>query len=486
MTVDEIKRLKVAKYKTENSLLFYTRYFFKKRFQRKFVVNKHHEIICDALDKVVKGEITRLIINVAPRYSKTELAVKNMISHCLGLNPSAKFIHLSYSDDLALDNSEEIKDIIQHEEYQKLYNVQLKKDSKSKKKWYTTQNGGVYATSASGQVTGFGAGKVDEEDTESLDEFISDIEKKEGFGGAIIIDDPIKPDDADSETQRNKVNNKFDSTIRNRVNSRTTPIIIIMQRLHEEDLTGYLLKKEPGEWTVISMPCIERTEGKEIALWEFKHTVEELYKLKKINPVVYERQYMQNPTPMEGVLFPYNKIKRFRKKDLHIENLEGKIGFIDTADKGKDNYSFPIGYLFNLKDRIEVYITKVMFTTDSLIVTKPRTIELINNENIDYTYLETNKEGSLLLKDIRDECINKQIIGVLAKGNKETRILMQSSYILEFYFLEDDEQDDEYKAFFYQLTHYLKEAINQPDDAPDSLAGLSKAIRTRFGNLINN
>lgn len=481
MNVNEIKKLKVAKVKTQRSLLFFTRYFFKKRFHRKFVVNNHHEIICNALERVISGDLKRLIINIAPRYGKTEVAVKNFIAHCLGLNPSAKFIHLSYSDDLALDNSEDIKDLIQSEDYQQLYQeVQLKKDSKSKKKWYTTEGGGVYATSASGQVTGFGAGKVDE-DEKDLQEFLYKIEQKEEFGGAIVIDDPIKPDDADSETQRNKVNNKFDSTIRNRVNSRNTPIIVIMQRLHEEDLAGYLYKQEPEDWEVISLPCIDKYNN---SLWEFKHTVDELNQLKKINPVVFERQYMQNPMPLEGVLFPRSSLKRFKMSDLNMHTLDGKIAFIDAADKGKDNYSMPVGYVYSGNSGIEIYITKVIFTKDTLRVTQPRTIELINSEDLDYTYLETNKEGTLYYNNLRDNCPNNTIIGILAKGKKETRILMQSSYISDYYFLEDEDQNEEYQKFFTQLTHYLKEVENQPDDAPDSLAGLSKAIRVKFGNLI--
>ena len=83
--------------------LIFTRYFFKKRFNRKFVIGDHHRKISDVLDRVYSGEIARLIINIAPRYSKTEIAVKNFIANGLAINPAAKFIHLSYSDDLALD-----------------------------------------------------------------------------------------------------------------------------------------------------------------------------------------------------------------------------------------------------------------------------------------------------------------------------------------------------------------------------------------------
>ena len=73
--------------------LNYTRYFFKARFGRKFVVNDHHVKICQALDDVIDGKIKKLIINKAPRYSKTELVVKSFISYGLAINPSAKFLH---------------------------------------------------------------------------------------------------------------------------------------------------------------------------------------------------------------------------------------------------------------------------------------------------------------------------------------------------------------------------------------------------------
>src|SRR5688572_6695393 len=208
------EKIEVAAFKCLASLMFMIRYMFKAYQKRKFVIGDHHEIIVDALERVLRGELKRLIINIAPRYGKTEIAVKHFVAHGLALNPAAKFIHLSYSDMLALDNSEEIRDIIQEAEYQELFPyVQLAPDSKAKKKWYTTQGGGVYATSAAGQVTGFGAGRVDEE-TEEDKELISEVVDlissvdagtddhpillKRKFGGAIIIDDPIKPEDADS------------------------------------------------------------------------------------------------------------------------------------------------------------------------------------------------------------------------------------------------------------------------------------------------
>lgn len=272
--------------------LWATRYMFFEQEHRKFNVGEHHKLIAAALDRVFDGRCTRLIINCPPRYSKTEM-LKAFVKKGLAINPASKYIMLSYSANLALDNSERIKDSVASEWYQDLFPwVKIKKDAKSKQKWYTTEGGGIYATSSGGQVTGFGAGLVKEEGAEDFD-----IKGGAGkWGGAIIIDDPLKPEDASSPVKRQKVNDQFENTIRSRVNDRSTPIIIIMQRLHKEDLCGYLLNLEPNEWEVLSLPALSvDSDGNEVALYPFKHTVEELHKIKAANRFTFETQYQQNP-----------------------------------------------------------------------------------------------------------------------------------------------------------------------------------------------
>lgn len=468
--IDKIKKNKVAKIKCKKSLLFHTRYFFKKRYHRKFIVGDHHKIIADTLERVIKGELKRVIINIAPRYGKTELAVKNFISHCLALNPSAKFMHLSYSDDLALDNSEDVKDTIISDEFQELFpEVQLKKDSKSKKKWYTTAGGGVYATSSSGQVTGFGAGKVDDEDAQ---EFINDIEQKEGFGGAIVIDDPIKPEDADSGTKRDKVNEKYDSTIKNRVNSRNTPIIIIMQRLHEEDLCGFLIEREGEDWEVVKLPCIKE-DG--TALWDFKHTIEELNKLKQLNSVVFDRQYQQDPQPLEGILWHPSKLNYF--ENLSVEDCV-TVAYADTADEGDDHFSMPIAKVVNGK----VYIVDVVFNQSNLTINHDLVLAKIKERGIDHLYIESNNAGASFIRNLR-ESSSCSISAVKNTANKQQRIFAESGWVENnFYFKKSPE--DEYYKFFKQLTRYTKNGgSNQKDDSPDSIAGLSWCFRRYFIDL---
>ena len=286
--LDELEKRKMQK-----DQIAFSDYFFRSR-REVFIENAHHKQIADTLKDVEQGKIKNLLINIPPRYGKTQLAVIDWMARCLAINPKAKFIHLSYSDDLALDNSQKAKELIESDEFQRHWNVSLKSDSKSKKKWYTTEGGGLYATAAGGAVTGFGAGSTSPSGK---------------FDGAIIIDDPLKVTDAES-AERDKVNERLNNTIKSRRNSRHTPIIIIMQRIHEDDMAGFVLSGGMGEeFHHLNIPAIT-DDGK--ALWPFKHSLDELNILKKADLRTFSAQYLQNPTPDEGVFFKRDWFKRYR------------------------------------------------------------------------------------------------------------------------------------------------------------------------------
>ena len=273
---------KFIKVMSEQSLLFFARYIYKENHRRNFIVAPHFIKIAETLEKVYSGEITRLIINIPPRYGKTELAIKLFISWCLAKVPTSKFIHLSYSDSLALDNSSQTKEYMQSEAFQDIWNMTLKKDAQSKGKWFNEYGGGLYATASGGAITGFGAGGTDETK----------------FEGAIIIDDPLKPDDAFSDVKRKSVNDRYNNTIRSRVNNRNVPIIVIMQRLHEDDLSGYLLDGGSGEkWEHLCMPVLD-DENK--PLWKEKHSFKEIEQIRQADRYTFAGQYMQTPSPDEG------------------------------------------------------------------------------------------------------------------------------------------------------------------------------------------
>ena len=146
----------------EQDQMLFMRYFFKHRMGTKMLVNNHHVAIMSALQRVLNGEINRLIINISPGYSKTELCTINMMAYGLAINPKAKFLHLSYSHSLALLNSSTSRAIIKSPAFQAMWPIELKDDADSKAMWWTEQGGGVYATSSAGQVTGFRAGHMQE------------------------------------------------------------------------------------------------------------------------------------------------------------------------------------------------------------------------------------------------------------------------------------------------------------------------------------
>ncbi len=460
--------LAVAKVMCMQDTLFFSRYFFKKQNNKKFVIGEHHKIISKALDRVYSGECKRLIINIAPRYGKTELAVKMAIAKGLALNPKARFIHLSYSQTLALDNSEFVRDLVKSEPYQQMFpNVKVKPGTDAKEKWYTTEGGGIYATASGGQVTGFGAGIVDDEDQKDIPEdWLNNIES---FGGAIIIDDPLKPEDAQYENKREKVNERFDTTIVNRVNSRNTPIIIIMQRVHENDLCGHVIANYKG-WEVISLPVIKE-DG--TALWDFKHTLNELKEMRKSNEFVFDTQMMQNPRPKDGLLFPKEELNYFKPDKLLV--FESSIGYTDVADAGDDFTSSPFGR--NIKEKI--YITRWVHSDLTSDHTIPMVVDGIQKEGTNYQRVETNSMGGMYKRELEKLVKSCMVLAATSSTNKHTRILMEAGFIKKYcYFLHPEDQDDQYKDAFKQFTAYLKKDVNKKDDAADGLTGLTTFIRS--------
>lgn len=237
-------RIPVAREKCERSHLFFTRYFFKARQAIKFRVNWHHHVIADTIDDVIEGRKKNVVITVSPGSSKTELVVINFIARGLAKNPRSRFLHLSGSDSLASLNSATAREIVTSDAYQELWPLKIADDAKAKKRWNVLVDGhaagGVYATSTGGQVTGFRAGHM-----------------AEGFQGAILIDDPIKPEDAFSRSKVDGANRKLVSTIKSRKANPETPIVLVMQRLAESDPVNFIQGGNLGDdWFFVKIPAI--------------------------------------------------------------------------------------------------------------------------------------------------------------------------------------------------------------------------------------
>jgi hypothetical protein len=456
-----------------SSVLNFTCKMFEYTHKTPYIVGEHHRMICEALDDVIRGRCKKLMINIAPRYGKTLLVSQMFQAYGLAINPESKFLHLSYSAGLVSDNSLGVKDVLQSEYFQALFPARIAYGNNTRSRWSTVQGGGLYATSTLGQITGFGAGRTEREEENEMETYCAIGGTK--FAGAIVIDDPIRPEDALSETIRESVNRRFETTIRNRVNSRNTPMVIIMQRLHIHDLCGYLLEVEPSEWRLLNLPCIYEEEGEEKALWEHKHTIEELHKLREINPWVFETQYMQNPKPLEGLLFPEEETKYFKEIP---DNPDFVFIQVDPADEGKDMYCSKVFYV---KDR-EVYNVDVLYSSDSVEVMLPRQMEQIRRWKPSVVNIESNSAWRLVARDIRDKVVEAgwdiEVRRFSAHANKETRIFNEAPTIRNrFYYLDVGKQGKEYKAMMHEKHNYLKMGKGQRDDGVDCDAAASHYLK---------
>lgn len=479
MEVDQhyLQELTVAAAKCKTNMLFHTRYFFVKQYNRKFVVNNHHTKVCEALDLVLNGRIVKLIINIAPRYSKTEIAVKNFISAGLAINPASKFIHLSYSDDLALDNSEGVRDIVGSPAYRELFpDVRVKKGSDSKKKWYTDAGGGVYATSTAGQVTGFGAGSVDKDELDEVEFPDGSIE----FSGSLVIDDAIKPEDAYSDVKRERINARWESTIKNRVNSRRTPQVVMGQRTHPMDISGYLMKtdgftydldealKDPTIWYVISLPAIIGIGTPEAkALWPFKHTLEELLKMRDADSQVFDTQYMQDPQPKEGLMYkPFRTYASLPVGELFVKS------YTDTADKGKD---FLMQFVY-AETETAMYVLDVLYTQAPMEDTEPMSAVQLTKWAVEIARFESNNGGEGFSRAVEKNCrvlknVNTRFETFHQSENKDVRIFSNSARANNLIYFPAG-WDKEWQLLYNHLKNYRKAGGNSSDDPEDALTGM--------------
>lgn len=361
----------VAKIECEEDHLFFSRYFFKQRQSMKFRVNWHHILISDILQGVIDGKYKNVVINVSPGSSKTELVIINFIARGLAINPWARFLHLSYSDDLALLNSQTARDMVRSDEYQTLWPLAIADDSKAKKRWNVILNGkpagGVYATSLSGQITGFRAGHM-----------------APGFQGALLIDDPLKPEDAFSKMKLDRANRQLLTTVKSRKANPDTPIILIMQRIAENDPTGFIKQGNLGsDWTHIVIPAvideafvagldpkyqklIERDANERFSYWPYKEPINELLMMERgegsdqsgarISRHVFTSQYQQAPKAVGGNIIHGEWFETYTV--LPIIKLR-KI-YVDTAQKTAERNDYSVFECWGKGDDGKIYLIDLL------------------------------------------------------------------------------------------------------------------------------
>src|SRR3984885_13777294 len=199
-----------------------------------FHLGWHIEVLAAKLEDVRLGRCKRLIINVPPRHLKSFMASIVFPAYVLGHDPAKKILSVTYAQDLSDNLARKSRSLINSDFYESLFNTRLSRDAVSD--FETTAGGYRLSTSTSGVLTGRGA----------------DI---------IIIDDPIKADDAQSDTRRRSVNEWYDNTLRSRLNNQETgAIIIVMQRLRADDLVAHVQQAEA--WDVLSFPAVAEHDEK--------------------------------------------------------------------------------------------------------------------------------------------------------------------------------------------------------------------------------
>lgn len=397
-------------------LLYYARYMFEYEYQIELLESWYHELLCKALMKVESKEITRLIINMPPSYGKTEFAVRLFVSWFLGRNPKKNAIYTTYSDDLAGKTPREVKGLIKSPSYKKIFSDIKLGDKTSDKEWNLQGfKGGMYSTTIGGAITGFHA-------------------------NVIIIDDPMKAIEANSKPSREFVRMYYESSVLSRLkkNDKSAAIIIIMQRLHEDDLVGYLLENESEEWEHINLTAIE-DEKITYNFFDFSYvreaneplnplfdSLEQLEKQKKSMHESWFSQYMQNPTTIES---GYVQDEHFKYIFSWEKEEDRKYIIIDPAQSTKqtsDNRAIGvIGVSLNL-EKIELFnVYSMLYGKWDNETFCDKILEvMMANADAD-VYIESGGGGI-----ITEQYLRKKVAIVNAKRKQEGKSILTNRIVL--------------------------------------------------------
>jgi predicted phage terminase large subunit-like protein len=295
-----------------------------------FLPNWHIDAMTYAAQRVIDGKLRRLIVTVPPRHLKSIIFSVGLPAYLLGHDPTKRIACVSYSSELAIKHANDFRAVLNSAWYGRIFpGTRISRDKDTQTETMTTARGYRMATSLGGTLTGRGA-------------------------GLIILDDPQKPDEALSEAHRNRATQWFDSTLQTRLDDKPQgAVVLIMQRLHEDDLVGQILEKD--DWHHLKIPAIaerdelvkvgpKRTYRRKIGtvIDPRREPIEVLQGLRKsMGALHFSAQYQQEPIPLEG-----NLIKRdwFKEYDVAPTHTDGDtlVISIDTAMKGDELADFSV------------------------------------------------------------------------------------------------------------------------------------------------
>ncbi len=281
-----------------------------------FIAGRHHKIIAEKLERVAKGELKRLIINMAPRHTKSEFASYLFPAWMMGKNPKMKIIQATHTTELAVNFGRKTKNLIDSDEYKEIFpEVQLAADSKASGRWDTSKGGMYYAVGVGSNLAGRG-------------------------GDLVIIDDPHSEQTAMSVSGFDDAWDWYTGGPRQRLQPGGS-IVLVQTRWSEKDMTGQLLRamaKDPlaDQWEVVELPAIF-DDGK--PCWPEYWSLEDLTSVKaSIPPGKWNAQYQQNPTGEENAIIPREWWKKWEKNT--VPNLQYVIQSYDTAFTKRETSDF--------------------------------------------------------------------------------------------------------------------------------------------------
>lgn len=332
--MDDLQQLRID---LLSDFFLFNRFIFKERTGRDFIIsapesNESHFLeICRALEDVFFGRITHLLINCPPGWSKSEL-IKNFICWGKAWYPDSNELYISFAHELASAHTHTIKQTIMLPIYRKLFGVEINRDSSAKDFFKTSAGGAVAAFGSSGPVTGRDAG----------------LPGLNRYSGGTFVDDIHKPDEVHSDVIREKVKRNFIETITPRSRGHNVPIVVIGQRLHQDDIFSYLLNGEDGnKWHHINIKALDDLGN---ARYPEVMPRETLIQMKKFKPYVFSSQYQQEPIPAGGGLY---KEEYFTLLEQIPEVLSTFIT-VDTSETEKewnDKTVFSFWGLYQIKHK---------------------------------------------------------------------------------------------------------------------------------------
>jgi len=282
-----------------------------------FIEGAHHRHVAKKFNELAEGKITRLIINMPPRHTKSEFASYLLPAWMVGRTPKLKIIQATHTGELAIRFGRKAKNLIDSEEYAKIFKTRLQEDSKAAGRWETAQGGEYFAAGVGGAITGRGA-------------------------DLLIIDDPHSEQDAMSPNAMENAYEWYTSGPRQRLQP-GAKIILVMTRWSTKDLTGKLLQNQKevkgDQWSVVEFPAILDHGTHTEPVWPEYWKLEELEKVKATLPVgKWNAQWMQRPTSEEGALIKREWWGNYNSEN--IPNLHHVIQSYDTAFLKKETADY--------------------------------------------------------------------------------------------------------------------------------------------------